>query len=576
MANKSKKIRILGICSDVYITSAVLLEDGKVVAGAPEERFVRQKLFMGFPMNAVKYCLKEARCKLEDIDCIALGWNPGIHIKPSSLRFGSVLRWRGEHLHAIPHALLTLAKTKHVDYVEQSFRQIKNNNDIRIVYVTHHHAHAANAFFLSPFKESAIITIDGRGEEDTAGFFIGRRNKIEELKLIKLPHSLGLFYGAFTEFLGFTPHSDEWKVMAMAAKDFPENRYYQKMKNLVKLQSDGTFELDLSFFHYYLNDRQAWYSPKLTKTFGPPRLPDMALIDRHYEIANALQQVSEETVIHMLNWLYKKTGTKNLVVNGGFFMNSVFNGKIASKTNFKNVFVSSCPDDSGTSLGAALYVYNHIQGKKERYAQEHNYYGPQFSNAEIKEALDKYKVSYEYIEDVEKHAARLIADGKILGWFQGRMEFGQRALGNRSILADPRDTSMKDKVNKAVKYRETFRPFAPSILEERVAEYFECDKNARVPFMEKVFMIKPEKRKLIPAVTHIDGSGRLQTVSGEINPRFYKLIQEFDKITRMPVVLNTSFNLKGDAIVCTPTDAIRTFFSCGLDALVMGNYVIMK
>ena len=257
-------------------------------------------------------------------------------------------------------------------------------------------------------------------------------------------------------------------------------------------------------------------------------------------------------------------------------MNSVFNGKITQKTKFKNVFISSCPDDSGTSWGAALYVYNHIYNRPERKEEKHNYYGPQFSDAEIKDALDKYKVPYKRAEDIEKQTASLIADGKIVGWFQGQMEFGQRALGNRSILADPRDPLMKDKVNKAVKYREAFRPFAPSILEEHVADYFECNKSDRVPFMEKVFMVRPEKRKLIPAVTHIDGSGRLQTVGKETNPRFYKLIGEFDKITKIPLVLNTSFNLKGEAIVCTPTDAIRTFFSCGLDALVLGNYVVMK
>ena len=257
-------------------------------------------------------------------------------------------------------------------------------------------------------------------------------------------------------------------------------------------------------------------------------------------------------------------------------MNSVFNGKIANVTKFKNVFVSSCPDDSGTSLGAALYAYHHIGGQKKREEQAHNYYGPQFSNGEIKEALDKYKVNYKYIGDIEKYTARLIAAGKIVGWFQGRMEFGQRALGNRSILADPRDPLMKDKVNKAVKYRETFRPFAPSILEERVAEYFECDKSARVPFMEKVFLIRSQKRQIIPAVTHIDGSGRLQTVSKQTNSRFYKLISEFEQIAKVPIVLNTSFNLKGEAIVCSPTDAIRTFYSCGLDALVLSNYLVAK
>lgn len=567
-------MKVLGICSDIFITSAVLLEDGKIVAGVAEERLLRQKMYRGFPMKAINFCLKEAGCSFEDIDCIALGWNPGLHLKPSSLRFGSVVRWRGELLHSIPHALLSLAESKDVDYVEQSLKQ--KDKEIKVIYVTHHQSHAANAFFISPFDESAILTIDGRGECDTAAFFRGSGNKIHELKTVKLPHSLGLFYGTFTEFLGFTPHSDEWKVMALAARHFEKNKYYETVKKLITLLPDGTFELDLRYFSYFLGDRNHWYSSKFIELFGQPRGEDDELTDDHYELAEALQMVSEEVVVHMLNWLHKETAMENIVVSGGFFMNSVFNGKILEKTKFKQVFISSCPDDSGTSLGAALYAYNHIYGNKKREEQVHNYYGPQFSDEEIKKTLDKYKVSYTYVKDIEEHTAKLISQGKIVGWFQNRMEFGQRALGNRSILADPRDPEMKDKVNSAVKYREAFRPFAPSILEERVSEYFECDKETKVPFMEKVFMIKPEKRKLIPAVTHIDGSGRLQTVSRDINPRYYKLISEFEKLSGIPIVLNTSFNLKGEAIVCTPTDALRTFFSCGLDILVLGNYIVTK
>lgn len=575
-------MKILGICSDIYITSAVLIEDGKIIAGAAEERLVRQKMYRGFPKNAVKFCLKQAGCSLEDVDYIALGWNPGLHLKPSSLRFGSVVDWRGELLHIIPHELLMLAKDNDVDYIEQSLKQ--SGNEIKIIYVTHHHSHAANAFLISPFKESAILTIDGRGEDDTAGFFIGRDNKIEELKTISRPHSLGLFYGTFTNFLGFTPHADEWKVMALAAKHFPKNKYYEKVKSLIKLLPNGGFELDLRYFSYYLDDRSHWYSSKFSEVFGPPRGSNDPLTDKHYEIAEALQIVSEEVAVHMLDWLHqqavtsgsKKTGMENIVVSGGFFMNSVFNGKILQKTKFKNVFISSCPDDSGTSLGAALYVYNHILGKKNRFEQTHNYYGPEFPNEEIEETLKKYKVEYSYVKDIEKVTARMIAEGKIVGWFQGKMEFGQRALGNRSILADPRDPTMKDKVNMAVKYRETFRPFAPSILQEKVTDYFECKKGTKVPFMEKVFMIRKEKRKQIPAVTHMDGSGRLQTVDRQTNQRYYKLISEFEKLTGVPIVLNTSFNLKGEAIVCTPTDALRTFYSCGLDALVLGNFVVTK
>lgn len=566
-------MKILGISTDLFLSSAVLIEDGRVVAGAPEERFNRQKLYRGFPKEAVAYCLKEGKTSLADLDCVAVSWNPELHLKPSSQRFGEVLRWRGELLHAVPHALLSLAQSSAVGPTEQVVRHEKG--ETTLIFVNHHCAHAANAFFLSPFRESAILTIDGRGEEATTGFFVGRGTKIEELKTLKVPHSLGLFYGAFTDFLGFTPHADEWKVMALAAKHFPRNRYYEKIKKLITLLPEGAFELDLSYFDFYLPDRVRWYAPKLETVFGAARMPEEELTARHYEIADALQRVAEEVALHCMHWLQKKTGMTTLSVSGGFFMNSVLNGRITAQTKFKQVFVSSCPDDSGSSLGAALFVH-HARGGKRCTSQKENYYGPSFGDREIEESLIKYQISYRRVSEIEKETAALLAAGKIVGWFQGRMEFGQRALGNRSILADPRDVTMKDKVNRSVKYREVFRPFAPSILEEYVDKYFDCDKGTRVPFMEKVFMVRKEKQKEIPAVTHFDGSGRLQTVTREGNPRYYRLIKEFQTLTGVPVVLNTSFNLKGEAIVCSPTDAIRTFFSSGLDALVLGNFLVQK
>ncbi len=567
-------MRILGVGPEVWISSAALLKNGKVVAGAAEERFNRIKTSRKFPYEATKHCLKEDKCEFEDVDYVAVGWNPGIHLRSYNYRFSDASRWRAEYLSSIPNHVLQLRKDKRVDHVEQIFEHPKGKT--KIIYVTHHLAHAANAFYLSPFKEAAILTVDGRGEDETVLFATGKNNKITELRTIVFPHSLGLVYSAMTEFLGFQAHVDEWKVMALASYGTRNNPEYKKFKKILELQEGGEFEFDLSYFDYYLHDKQSLYSPKIKKLFGEPRKKDDPITRTHHQIAAALQQISEEVMVHMLEALAKETKTRNLVVSGGVFMNSVFNGKIASLTPFKNVFISSCPDDSGISIGAAAYVHHDILGLPRMETPEHNYWGPEFSNDEIKQAIEKYKLNATLVKDIEAYTAKLLSEGNIVGWFQGKMEFGQRALGNRSILANPRMANMKDLVNRVIKYREGFRPFAPSILEERVSEYFECKKEDRVPFMERVYMIKKDKQKEIPAVTHVDGSGRLQTVSRKTNERYYKLISEFEKITGTPVVLNTSFNLKGEAIVCTPTDAIRTFMSSGLDYLIMGNYVLSK
>lgn len=567
-------MRILGLLSQFWISSAALMKDGKVVAGAAEERFNREKMSRKFPHTAIDYCLKEGGITIDDVDYVALGWNPGVHIRSYNRRFSETFRWHAEFLYNVPNSLLRHRADTRIPWVEQILKHPKG--ETRIIYVTHHLAHAANGFYLSPFKEAAILTADGRGEDETTFFGIGKGNKITELKTVAHPQSLGNFYSTVTQFLGFDPHADEWKVMALASYGTRDNAYYKKFKRLLKLLPDGTFELDLSYFDYQHHDKLRFYSPKFAELCGAPRTPDAPLAKRHYEMAAALQQITEETLTHMLTWLYKKTKQKNLVVNGGVFMNSVYNGKIAELTPFKNVFISSCPDDSGIAVGAAAYVHHDILKLPRMQRQEHNYWGPAYNDKEIKDALDKYKLKAMRVKDAGKHAAKLLADGKIVGWFQGNMEFGQRALGNRSILADPRRAEMKDLVNRVIKYRESFRPFAPSVLEERVSEYFECGKEDRVPFMERVYRIRPKMRSVIPAVTHVDGSGRLQTVNKRHNPRYHALISEFKKLTGVPVVLNTSFNLKGEPIVMTPTDAIRTFMSSGLDALVMGDYVLEK
>ena len=568
-------MKIIGINNEMYISSACLISDGKVVAAAAEERFTREKITRKFPDKAVKYCLREAGIAMRDVDYIATAWNPGVYFT----KFNPVLSGRRRHLveqlFSVPDHLMNFHDRAMVDHMYQELHG--EFGKTAIYYITHHRAHAANGFLISPFESAAILTADAQGEFESATFCQGKGNKIEFIKGMNYPTSLGAFYSTFTEFLGFKPNSDEWKVMAMASYTSAKNRYYDLMKSdVVRLLDDGEFELNLNYFKGFIHDQPNLYTKKLVERFGPAREPDGTIDGHHYEIAAALQKMSEDISAHMLRWLHKKTGERNVVLSGGSFMNSVFNGKVTELTPFEKIFISSCPDDSGNCFGAAYYLYNHILGKPRGEPMIHNYFGPQYSNPEIEKTLTGYGVRHRMEHDIEGYAARLISEGKIIGWFQGRMEFGQRALGNRSILADPRREEMKDKVNRAVKFREAFRPFAPAVLKERQEEYFDTNGGGDVPFMEKVYHVKAEMRSRIPAVTHVDGSGRIQTVTRDSNPRFYGLIREFEKLSGIPVVLNTSFNLNGEPVVCTPTDAIRTFFSCGLDALVIGNYVITK
>ena len=570
-------MKILGINYDMYLTSAAMIVDGKITAAVAEERITRAKLSREFPSNAIRYCLEESNCRIEDLDYIVNGFNPGVFLEKFHPLFSRQRRVWGELTYSILDQLSSFFENREgseIEYLEQYLKL--GNGGCRTIYINHHMAHAANAFFLSPFDEAAILTVDGRGERETAMFAIGRGNKIEKIDSMSLPHSLGSFYSTFTEFLGFKPESDEWKVMALAAYEDSNNEYLGKVLDTLQFLPNGTIELDTSYYTQFFQEFGRFYSPKFVAKFGEPRQRDQEIQRRHKKIAAAMQRVMEMALVHMLSSLYEKTGLKNVAVSGGVFMNSVFNGKILRDTAFEKVFISSCPDDSGNSLGAALYVYNCLLGNQYREEQTHNFYGPEFSSEEILKTLRNFGVKAEKVSDLENYIAAELSKGKLVGWFQGRMEFGQRALGNRSILADPRDPNMKDKINLAVKYRESFRPFAPSILEEHVEEYFNIDPGVKVPFMEMVYMIKESKRSQIPAVVHIDGSARLQIVTKQTNQRFYKLIKAFQQSTELPILLNTSFNLNGEPIVCTPTDAIRTFYSCGLDILAIGDYVVTK
>lgn len=568
-------MKILGISPDVWISSAALLDNGKVAAAAPEERFNRQKMSNLFPDKAIDFCLEKAGCSIEDIDQVAVPWNPGVHINSASKRYTHNLRWRGEYLINVPGALLSHFGSPEVPQIEQIIPI--RGKDIRISYVSHHMAHAAGAFYLSPFERAAVLTVDGRGEMETCTGCLAEGNEIKKLTSTSMPHSLGLLYSSLTEFLGFRSHSDEWKVMALASYGKKNNKYIDLVSSLVTLLDNGGFEQDLTYFDYFHFDRQpTLYSSKLIDLLGPARSPDMPLDQRHSDIACAMQVVFENTFVHMLDHLHSITGEKRLVLSGGAAMNSVFNGKIEDVTPFEEVFITSCPDDSGVSLGAALYTYHCQRGGTEREVQTHNYWGPEYSDEEIAEALDRSGVKSEKQDNIEQVVAKMLSEGALVGWFQGAMEFGQRALGNRSILADPRDPQAKDRINAAVKFREGFRPFAPAVLDGWAEEYFEIPKGLKIPFMEKVFPFKKDKRAELPAVVHFDGSGRLQTVDGLSNPRFHKLISEFFDITGVPIVVNTSFNLNGEPIVCAPIDAIRTFYSCDLHALAIGSYLVTK
>lgn len=568
---------ILGIGNDMWISGAALLKDGEIVAAICEERLNRLKKFQGFPSKAIDKCLEMERISVDDLDLVVCGWNPAWHMESPHPRFSGSTRWRPEYLYSIPNLLLHKAKEFPFGPIEQKF----GGYGASFLYVDHQMAHASESFFLSPYKEAAIFTADGRGERSTAFMGLGSPDGIEKLEEVLYPHSLGLFYGLVTQYLGFKPHNDEWKVMALASYETKENNpFYYALKDMIEINSDGVYKIDLSMCGFIHPDSYGvkFYTDDFVKKIKiPPRMPHEPITKLHKQLAQALQAVYEETMTLILTTLHKRTGMDSLVLSGGCMMNSVYNGLVTSQTPFKNVFISSCPDDSGIPVGAALWGYHEHFKKKQRIQHKNNYWGPDY-NKEIEKTLQDYKLPVEKLKNAGRTCAELIAEGKLVGWFQDRMEFGQRALGNRSILADPRRIDTKDLVNLTVKYREGFRPFAPSILADKTKEYFKIgnEEDGEVPYMERVYMFKDDVKGKVPAVVHVDGSGRLQTVSYESNPKYYNLIKEFENITGIPIVLNTSFNLNGEPIVCSPTDAIRTFFSCGLDILIIGDYLVRK
>jgi len=544
------------------------MKDGIVVAAAEEERFTRKKHDISFPINAINYCLKEGNINISHVDYI------GFYEKPL-LKFERLL---SQHLEMFPMSFWTFYKAL-PSWLNEKLRvpsvirkKLKYKGDI--LFIEHHLAHAASAFLVSPFEEAAILTVDGVGEWATASYGYGKKNEITLLKELKFPNSVGLLYSTVTAHLGFSVNNSEYKVMGLYPYGKPA--YYEKFKKIVDIKEDGSIEFDMSYFDYHY--KLTMPSKKFVQEFGPIRKPDEEVTQKHKDIAASLQKITEEIIFKMLNHLYNETKMKNLCMAGGVALNSVANGKITRNTPFKNIWIQPAASDAGTSLGAAAYAHNTIFGNKRKYVMKSAYLGPSFSAEYIKFFLDKNNIVYKKFKDDDalvKLTANLIYSNNVVGWFQGRMEWGPRALGARSILSNAANPQMKDILNAKVKHREQFRPFAPVISKEDVHKYFEIDKDEE-PFMLFVYPFKENKKKLVPSVVHVDGTGRLQTISKEENYLYYSVIKEFEKLSGVPILINTSFNIRGEPIVCTPEDAYKCMMGTGIDCLVIDKFLVKR
>jgi carbamoyltransferase len=599
-------MNILGINAYHGDASACVVIDGELVAAAEEERFRRIKHWAGFPGQAIQYCLREANLKVGEIEHIAVNRNP----KANLFRKALFAFRRQPSFHLIRDRLENASRVKDIKkMLAQEFGADAESLKARVHHVEHHVAHVASAFMVSPFERAALVSVDGFGDFVGAMWGIGEGNCLEIGGRIFFPHSLGLYYLSLTQFLGFPKYGDEYKVMGLAA--FGEPSHLEEMRTVVKVNSNGGFELSLPYFvHHSEGVTMTWdggepkmgsvYSREMERLLGPRRTGGAPIEKHHEDVASSLQAMYEEAFYHLLNSVHERTRIPNLCLAGGCAMNSVANGKIFQRTPFREVYIQAAAGDAGGALGAAFFVWNQELNRPRAFVMENAYWGPAFDNDRCRKALEERGLglgenplpsrSYPEASDLQpptsitvheiphpgelcRRTASAIAQGKVAGWFQGRMEWGPRALGNRSILVDPRRAELKDVLNARIKRREPFRPFAPSILLERVGEYFEEDYPD--PFMIKVYPIRPGKRAEIPAVTHADGTGRLQTVRKGDNPLYWRLIKEFEGITGVPVVLNTSFN-ENEPIVCTPEEAIQCFLRTRMDVLVIGNYFVEK
>ena len=558
---------ILGINYYFHDSSACLMIDGKLVVALEEERFSRDKHTRAFPENAIEECLKFAGLSFDDIDHI------GVSIKPTH-------RWFTKTLYACkrPHKAAPFIKHELINgfFKQRRFRgwysQTFKQKQPPIHFVEHHLSHAAGSFLVSPYKDAAIMAIDGSGEWACAWIGEGKGDQVECFNETLFPHSLGSVYEAVTEFCGFKPNYDEGKTMGLAPLGDAQ-RYIEQARKTVHVDDEGRIQVDLSYFSYQFWGYQRC-AQKFYDTFGEPRKADAAFETRHHDVAAAFQQVLEECGIKMANLLHKRTGADYLVIAGGVALNSVMNGRILRETPFRDVYIMPAAGDNGTSIGAAAVVHHMELGSPRVAVHDNPYLGNEYSDECIESELKRYKLPYRQSDDVAADSADLLEQGAIIGWFQGRMEIGPRALGSRSIIANPAYPAMKDKINSEVKFREAYRPFAPSATADRAAEFFDIEVEA--PFMLKVCPVRQDKQSIIPAITHVDGSARLQTVRSETHPQYYQLITELGNRTGVPVVLNTSFNIQGEPVVESPRDAIRCFFSTGLDHLCIGSFIVSK
>ena len=575
---------ILGLNAFHPDSAACLVRDGKLVAAAEEERFRRVKHWAGFPSQAIAYCLSEAGLNLGDIDHVAVNQN-------SSAQLSRKLAYLAT---ARPSPGLVFARVRNRrarERLSDRLTALFPGDRLRARWhnIEHHAAHLSSAFHVSPFAEAVVVSLDGFGDFASAAWGVGSGTRIELDGRILFPHSLGIFYEALTRYLGFPNYGDEYKVMGLAPYGSPV--YLDRLRRLVRAKPDGRFELDLRYFrHHVAEPAYRWedtapstgdlFSPALEELLGPRRRADDPLDRRHRDIARSVQALYEEVFFRLIGALQQRYGLTDIALAGGCAMNSVANGKIRRSTPFRRVFVQAAAGDAGGAIGAAYEVWHKLGGSRS-FIMDHAYWGPAFDGSAIAGLIESRRADLAGCAvatvgseaELCRRAATAIAEGKIVGWFQGRMEWGPRALGNRSILCDPRRGDIKSVLNDRIKRRESFRPFAPSILDEAVAEWFEEDDA--VPFMAQVFQVRDEKRSRIPAVTHIDGSGRLQTVHRRTNPRFYRLIQAFGDLTGIPLVLNTSFN-ENEPIVCRPEQALDCFLRTGMDMLAIGDTVISR
>ncbi len=576
-AKGKKPMYVLGLSCFYHDASAALLKDGVIVAAAEEERFTRKKHDSSFPINAARFCLESEGISIADVAYV------GFYEKPF-LKFERVL---SQHLEMFPKSLKTFLSSI-PSWINEKLRvtkfirkKLEYKGDI--LFIEHHLAHAASSFLVSPFMESAIVTVDGVGEWTTTTYGVGKGNEIELLKEIQFPHSIGLIYSTITAYLGFSVNNSEYKVMGLAPygnMDPKTNEHYHKLRQVVDIKEDGSYQLDMSYFIYHYGDRMP--SQKFCELLGGPAAKlGIEMTKRHQDIAAAVQLLSEEILTKILVHVRKTTKQENIVLAGGVALNSVYNGKILRRTGFKRIWIQPNASDGGTSIGVASYIYHTILGNKRNFVMKSAYLGPSYPTEQIKSFLDSRKIKYSSFkteQEMVKKTADLLLKNNVVGWFQLVMEWGPRALGARSILANPSNPEAKELLNTKVKHREKFRPFAPVVCEDDALTYFDCDSPIPEPtdFMLMVYPVREKWKKLIPSVTHVDGSGRLQTVRRSQNPRYYDLLKEFGKMSGVPILINTSFNIRGEPIVCTPFDAYKCMMGTGIDYLVIDKFLIAR